>query len=191
MVCCFYFKMIVYYIFKFVSGIDNYKFYASCDDDQRANYQASSDLQDVEEREKIYAANRNAIAEQIRSSGKVINRVVRGFFSSPIHVKNQFLFLSPGSDDLVTRIETNWSQQVGYMELYIERKDKKGKEKLKLLDEKVAVEYGGSLILKQIMVVRLLANLIDSDGKAIFLFEEEEDMITNGPFIKVLELPDR
>ena len=77
------------------------------------------------------------------------------------------------------------------MELYIERKDKKGKEKLKLLDEKVAVEYGGSLILKQIMVVRLLANLIDSDGKAIFLFEEEEDMITNGPFIKVLELPDR
>ena len=183
--------MIVYYIFKFVSGIDNYKFYASCDDDQRANYQASSDLQDVEEREKIYAANRNAIAEQIRLSGKVINRVVRGFFSSPIHVKNQFLFLSPGSDDLVTRIETNWSQQVGYMELYIERKDKKGKEKLKLLDDKVSVEYGGSLILKQIMVVRLLANLIDSDGKAIFLFEEEEDMITNGPFIKVLELPDR
>ena len=183
--------MIVYYIFKFVSGIDNYKFYASCDDAQRANYQASSDLQDVKEREKIYAANRNAIAEQIRSSGKVINRVVRGFFSSPIHVKNQFLFLSPGSDDLVTRIETNWSQQVGYMELYIERKDKKGKEKLKLLDDKVSVEYGGSLILKQIMVVRLLANLIDSDGKAIFLFEEEEDMITNGPFIKVLELPDR
>ena len=174
-----------------ISGIDNYKFYASCDDDQRAKYQASIDLQDVEEREKIYAANRNAIAEQIRSSEKVINRVVRGFFSSPIHVKNQFLFLSPGSDDLETRIETNWSQQVGYMELYIERKDKKGKEKLKLLDQKVAVEYGGSLILKQIMVVRLLANLIDSDGKAIFLFEEEEEMITNGPFIKVLELPDR
>ena len=190
MVCCFYFKMIVYYIFQFVSGIDNYKFYASCDDAQRANYQASSDLQDVEEREKIYEANRSAISEQIRSSEKVLNRVVRGFFSSPIHLKNQFLFLSPGSDDLETRIETNWLQQVGFMELYIVRKDKKGKEKLKLLDEKVAVEYSGSLILKQIMVVRLLANLIDSDGKAFFLFAEE-DLITNGPFIKVLELPDR
>ena len=50
--------------------------------------------------------------------------------------------------------------------------------------------YRGSVLFQQIMVARLMANMIDEDGRSLFLLEDE-DVITNGPFIKVLELADR
>jgi len=76
------------------------------------------------------------------------------------------------------------------MQKYIEKKSKKGKDDLKKLEEKIQLEFGGSVLLQQIMVARMLADLIDGDGKSLFLMENEE-IVTNSPFIKVIELEDR
>ena len=78
------------------------------------------------------------------------------------------------------------------MEAYIRKKDRKKSfgEKLAEVTEKVLTEYHGSEIFKQISIVRFLADLIDKDGRAFFLFEMEE-IVTDGPFLKVVEQNDR
>ena len=174
----------------FVLGVDNDKYYAIATDAERGEYEATEGVDDEESREQIYSSYRNAIAEKIRTSGKVLNRVVRGFFNSPSHLHQQFLFFSPGSDDLKERIAANWENQVVFMQKYIENKSKKGKDDLKKLVEKIQVEFGGSVLLHQIMVMRMLADLMDGDGKSLFLMEDEE-IVTSSPFIKVIELQDR
>ena len=174
----------------FVLGVDNDKYYATATDAERGEYEATEGVDDEESREQIYSSYRNAIAEKIRTSGKVLNRVVRGFFNSPSHLHQQFLFFSPGSDDLKERIAANWENQVVFMQKYIENKSKKGKDDLKKLVEKIQVEFGGSVLLHQIMVMRMLADLMDGDGKSLFLMEDEE-IVTSSPFIKVIELQDR
>ena len=174
----------------FVIGVDNDKYYATATNAELGEYEASEGVDNEESREQVYSSNRNAIAEKIRSSGKVLNRVIRGFFNSPTHLHQQFLFFSPGSDDLKERIARNWETQIGFIQKYIEKKSKKGKDDLKKLEEKIQLEFGGSVLLQQIMVARMLADLIDGDGKSLFLMENEE-IVTNSPFIKVIELEDR
>ena len=174
----------------YVLGVDNDKYYATATDGEREEYEATEGVDNEESREQVYSSNRNAIAEKIRTSGKVLNRVVRGFFSSPSHLHQQFLFFSPGSDDLKDRIAANWENQVGFMQKYIENKSKKAKDDLNKLLEKIQVEFGGSVLLQQIMVMRMLADLIDGDGKSLFLMEDEE-IVTTSPFFKVIELQDR
>ena len=166
------------------------KYYAAASEIERGEYEATGEIDDEESRERVYNENRNAIAEMIRTSGKVINRVIRGFFNSPVHLHQQFLFLSPGSDDLKERIESNWVKQIDFMEKYIEKKCKQGKEELLRLKDKIQLEYNGSVIIKHVMVVILLADVIDGDGKSFFLLEDE-DIVTSSPFIKVIELEDR
>ena len=170
--------------------MDNIKYYASASDTERGEYEATGDIDDEGSREQVYSANRNAITEMIRSSGKVISRVIRGFFNSPVHLHLQFLFFSPGSDDLKDRIETNWAKQIDFMEKYIEKKNKQGRDQLLKLKDKIQLEYNGSVIIQHVMVVRMLADVIDGDGKS-FLLLEDEDIVTSSPFIKVIELQDR
>ena len=90
-----------------------------------SKYKSSENLSEFNAREEIYEKNRNAICEEIRKSGKVINRVVRGFFSHPDHLSRHFSYLSSGVDDLKERISRNWHNQVNFMEAYIRKTDKK------------------------------------------------------------------
>ena len=73
----------------------------------------------------IYDRNRNAISENIRKSGKVLSRVVRGFFLDPLHLHKQFCHLTSGVDDLLQKVTANWTKQVEFMKMYIKRKDDK------------------------------------------------------------------
>ena len=176
-----------------IPGVDNYKFYATSKTEERSAVESSSSISDVEAREAIYDRNRNAISENIRKSGKVLSRVVRGFFLDPLHLHKQFCHLTSGVDDLLQKVTVNWTKQIEFMKMYIKRKDdKKGIYSKKLLDieDKAAAEYNGAKDFIEISVVRLLAEMLDKDGRGIFLFEYEE-MITMGPVIKVCELPDR
>ena len=163
-------------------GIDNLKFYASASDAERRKYEATADIDNEDHRAQVYSNNRKAIAEMIRTSGsaKVLQRVIRGFFNTPDHLHHQFIYFSPGSDDLKQRITANWATQIHLMEMFIEKKHKKLQGKMLRLK----LEYNGSIILQQIMVVRLLADALDGDGRSLFLMEDE-DILTNSPFIKV------
>lgn len=172
--------------------MDDYKFYSNCTEAQREKYLSSEALDNFDAREEVYQRNRNAICEEIRKSGKVVDKVLRGFFSDHRHLHSHFIFLSAGADFLKERAAANWTYQVSLMEAYIRKKDRKKSfgEKLAEVTEKVLTEYHGSETFKQISIVRFLADLIDKDGRAFFLFETEE-IITDGPFLKVVEQNDR
>ena len=137
--------------------------------------------------------SRNAISETIRKSEKVVSRVVRGFFSDPIHLHKQFCYLTSGVDNLVEKVTENWSTQVMYMRQYIEKKDDKSgrfHDKLTALEDKAHLEYNGARDFVAVGIVRLLANMINKNRRGIFLYDTEE-IITTRPFIKVSELLDR
>ena len=174
----------------FIQGLDDYKFYANCTEAQREKYLSSEALNNFDAREEVYQRNRNAICEEIRKSGKVVDKVVRGFFSDHRHLHSHFIFLPAGADFLKERAAANWTYQVSLMEAYIRKKDREKSfgEKLAEVTEKVLTEYHGTF--KQIFIVRFLADLIDKDGRAFFLFETEE-IVTDGPFLKVVEQNDR
>ena len=50
--------------------------------------------------------------------------------------------------------------------------------------------YEGNNIYKMVMIMRMFAKSMDSDGRGMFLLEDE-DIITDSPFLKVYVLPDR
>ena len=92
------------------------------------------------------------------------------------------------------RIEKAWNHQIKNFESYIRKKDVK-KERIKKIDDlrnNVMTEYEGVQTILQVWICRLMAEMIDKhgDGKTVFLLESEE-VATSGPFLKVLELPDR
>ena len=91
-------------------------FYSVSFTEERSAGQATNSITDAEKREEIYARNRNAISETIRKSEKVVNRVVRGFFSDPIHLHKQFCYLTSGVDNLIekeSRPRIHFSKKLG------------------------------------------------------------------------------
>lgn len=79
------------------------------------------------------------------------------------------------------------------MEAYLKKistKKNKIDEKLRDLDERVQTVHQGSELMKQVGVVRLLAESLDKDGRGIFLLPGEES-VTSSPFLKVIEMPNR
>ena len=176
-----------------IYGVDNYKWYKTGSEAQKARLQESTDVTNTEEREKIYADVRDAIAEEIRSSGKVITRIVRGFFSSPLHLHNQFIYFTSEETDLLANIQDNWSKQVGYMELYLKHVSNNSNQlvsKLSDLDARVQTDHNGNQLMKEVGVVRLLADVLDKDGRGIFLLPGETS-VTTSPYLALIELPDR
>ena len=174
-------------------GIDNYLFYQVCSEEERSVYLASEDVSDVDLREQLYSESRGAIAEAIRSSGSLLTRVVRGFFQSTIHLHRQFLHFTSEGTELLPRIEANWSQQVLHMESYLKKVSNQKNmfaEKLKELDNRVQTFHQGSQLMKQVGVVRLLAECLDKDGRGIFLLPGE-DSVTSSPFLKLVEMQNR
>ena len=175
-----------------ILGVDDYKFYADSTDEEMLNYKSTEHISEFDAREEVYRRNRNAICEEVRKSGKVLDRVVRGFFSHPGHLHNHFVYLASGVDDLKDRISLNWASQLQYMEAFLKKTDRKKifAERIFQVEEKVMTDYSGVDVFKQVSIVRFLAEMMDKDGRAFFLFEAE-DPVTDGPFIKVVELIDR
>ena len=174
-------------------GIDNYKFNAKVSDGEKNIINSTEDMNNEEEREEIYNRNRKALCHQIRDLEKKVQLIVKGFFKSPLHLKQQFTYLS-GVTDVRLRVARNWNRQINDFESYIRRKDVT-KEKVKKIDDlrnAVLTKYQGVQTLLQIWICRFMAEIIDrnGDGKSVFLLKDE-DISTTGPFIKAIELPDR
>ena len=79
-------------------------FYSVSFTEERGAGQATNNITDAEKREEIYARNRNAISKTIWKSEKGVSRVVRGFFSDPIHLHKQFCYLISGVDNLIEKV---------------------------------------------------------------------------------------
>lgn len=169
--------------------MDNYKYYMTSSKDQLKEYEDSVDVLDVGLREEIYAKNRPAIMEHIRKSEKVLNRVVRGYFDSPLHNHNMFVYLT-GVSTLKSNVQENLATQVQLMEKYLIKKDAKYIDKLRELDHTILSDYHGNVAFKYVSVIRWLADCLDKDGKSFFLIEGES-IVTSGPFLKVIEVSDR
>ena len=171
-------------------GVNNNKFWSNCSEAQLANINESANISAAEEREIIYSRNRQGICVQIRDSGKLIDRVVRGFWMDPIHVKKHFYHLTNTSEDLRQRIQNNWNAELSKMLIYIEKKDVKGKY-MKLIqdsEDKCDLEYEGARTYKEIVVIRSLVSILDKSGhgRAFICFDGEE-IATTGPFLLAKE----
>ena len=162
-------------------------------EEQKAAYQDSEGIESEDAREQVYRSLRPAMMEKIRSSQKIILRTIRGFWNSPLHVKKMFQYLT-GVEDLSPNIEKNLSRVVQYFEKYLIRVDKtplkKVVDEIEDLTNEVMTTYEGNNIYKMVMIMRMFAKSIDSDGRGMFLLEDE-DIITDSPFLKVYVLPDR
>ena len=196
-------------------GVDNYKFYSKSTAEQRSKIEQSVNIEDDEEREKVYETGREVVAEQIAAheevydrnreaihreastSKKLVQRVVKGFFNSRIHVHKQFGWLT-GVYNLKDNILKNWDREILRMKEYIQKKDKKGDimKEIKEVEEVVETEYGGSRILYDISVIRGVAKIIDKkkekdgDGRT-FILLPGETVMTPRPFIRAKEQDDR
>ena len=171
-------------------GINNAKFYAKASSTQIENVEGTVSVESASDRETIYSRNRPALCQQIRVSGKIINRVVRGFFLDPVHIKNHFHYLT-GVDNLRPRLAENWDPELQKMELYLRKKDSKGKylTEIKEAEQKVQVEYDGSNTYKEMVVIRSLTSLIDKSGHGRSLIcLEGEDFSTSSPFLLAKEV---
>ena len=171
-------------------GVNNNKFWSNCSEAQLANINESANISAAEEREIIFSRNRQGICVQIRDSGKLIDRVVRGFWMDPIHVKKHFYHLTNTSEDLRQRIQNNWNAELSKMLIYIEKKDVKGKY-MKLIqdsEDKCDLEYEGARTYKEIVVIRSLVSILDKSGhgRAFICFDGEE-IATTGPFLLAKE----
>ena len=62
--------------------------------------------------------------------------------------------------------------------------------KVNVIDDDVETIYNGAKLFKDISIIRLFANIVDSDGKQLFLMpgEETESPV---PYLKVFELQDK
>ena len=158
-----------------------------------AAYQNSEGIESEDAREQVYSGLRPAMMEQIRSSQKMILRTIRGFWDSPLHVKKMFHYLT-GVEDLSPNIEKNLSRVIQYFEKYLIRVDKtplkKVVDEIDHLNNEVMTTYEGNSIFKMVTIMRMFAKSMDSDGRGMFLLEDE-DIITDSPFLKVYVLPDR
>ena len=70
--------------------------------------------------------------------------------------------------------------------------NKKNGIEAKLLDleSRVETDHNGSELMKQICLVRMLADLLDKDGRGIFLLPGEVS-VTTSPYLSVIDNQDR
>ena len=147
------------------------------------------------ENERVYTRNRPAISKEMLTSGKVMRRVVRGFFATRDHLHNQFLWVSDiGEKDLRTRIVENWDVELSKMLKFVkshgtDQQKKKNKAKLIKIEEEVQTEYNGVRTYKDIHILIMAGEAIDKDNE--FLVLPDKNIQTSQPFLQVRELPDR
>ena len=140
------------------------------------------------EREKIYASVRPALMKNIRESSKIMNKVIRGFFDSPIHVHKMFEYLT-GVSNLKEIITENLEGEVKKMEKVLIKKDNSYIDKLERMRNVAQTDFHGNEIFKYVSVIRWTVKTFDKDEKSLLLFEHEE-IVTDGPFLRVIESED-
>ena len=157
-------------------------------------YNRTRDLDSAEERESQYSKCREAICETIRTSKNVIDRVIPGFFKVRDHLHLHFKYISGGVDDLRKRIEDNWIEEMSSMEKFVQSQDNKKKnfmKRLKEVDDLANLEYQGSRLLKDVHLLIIAGDILDKDGRGLFLLPKEQEPIVDGPFLRVIETQDR
>ena len=130
-----------------------------------------------------------ASSVNFRSSGKIFDKVVKGFFGDPRHLHNHFIYIS-GVNDLFLKdnIQKNLLNEFSLIVKYLTKQNKGAQ--LQQITDYVNTLYDGSFTHKAVVVLRLMADTIDGDGKELFVFEQEQ-IISTAPVIRVLELPDK
>ena len=182
----FYFKILGEVLnFYLKLGVDNHKYYAASTLDQDTELRSTVGMTDEDERERIYSSNRAAIMKNIRESEKVMDKVIRGFFKSPLHLHKMFEHLT-GVSNLRENIQSNLLLEIEKMEKVLISKDIKYKDKLKSIQNMVETDYHGNDHFRFVSVLRLIVKTIDKDEKSFLLFEHE-DIATTGPFLRVIE----
>ena len=125
-----------------------------------------------------------------RSSKKMIDKSVRGFWKHPSHIQKLFKYLTK-VPSLLENIQKGLRRQTELMERYLLRQDKKGgkiSDRMIQLEEECLTEFDGSKETKYVEVMRMFANSIDmkGDGRALFLYNTEESVNEAGePYLKV------
>ena len=142
--------------------------------------------------EEVYSRNRDEITHEAQNSTKPLNIIIQGFFDHRDHLHKQAIHLT-GVQNMRETIKENWGEGMQKMEEYIKKKDLKGqiKHKVREAETKCHTDYSGSTTFKEITIVRGLADLLDKDGRGILLLSNEESVQATGPFLKVIEKPDR
>ena len=179
----------------FFLGVNNDIYRAESSEAEMERYEATKDITDHLQREAIYEENSAAIMHKIRTSKKVLSKVVRGFFAHESHVKKMFFRLT-GVEELETNISNNLDKIVDKMEKYLLKADKSKEEtileKIRNLDSEVMTEFAGNRDIRRIKIIRWTADVIakKGDGSTFFKMEDEE-MVTSSPFMQVRILPNR
>ena len=134
-------------------GINSYKYYSKGTDEEVAAVVNSKSVIEETLREEIYNKNRNAISEQISSSKKNVGKVVAGFFKSPLHLHNQFVYVTDGFAEVKARIASNLSTQVKNFEMYIRHVKPTLASSLDEISNRVINDYKGVQTYKDIHVI--------------------------------------
>ena len=178
---------------KPVYGVNKFNYYAEAPNREEAASKiivANGKDLDFSEREKIYEENRKALQAEFVSSKKLLSNVCRGFWKDPRHVYNHFVFVTGSSTSVSNTVETNYSKQVENLELYVKHvsKDLEFKEKMVEIERKCEIDFQGSSIYKDIMIMRFAGDLLDSSGAALVRLEENGPVVSPSPHVFTIQV---
>ena len=146
---------------------------------------ANDDSLLFEEREKIYEENRPALQAEIRKTQKAVFNFCRGFWKHQQHIENQFKY-SSNAEGLTSAVEANFEKQIRNLELYLKFKSPEEllfTEEMRRIEEKCQVEFDGSRLFKDIMILRMAGDHFDKSGKVLVRLEEDGPPATDSPFL--------
>ena len=146
---------------------------------------ANDDSLLFEEREKIYEENRPALQAEIRKTQKTVFNFCRGFWKHQQHIENQFKY-SSNAEGLTSAVEANFEKQIRNLELYLKFKSPEEllfTEEMRRIEEKCQVEFDGSRLFKDIMILRMAGDHFDKSGKVLVRLEEDGPPATDSPFL--------
>ena len=177
-------------------GIDCHKYYGIPSDDQRLILKSTENEEDFTAREIIYSRNRAALSEEIRNSQKNISNIIRGFWNSPVHLHQQFIWTTNGIGDLRSKIRKNWKKMISDFLEYITLKDGKSRKILPRLQEiqsRVLTDFDGVNTALEVEIVREVTTLLDKqgEGRSLVLKEGEDPVPGGSPYLLMRELPNR
>ena len=64
-------------------------------------------------------------------------------------------------------------------------------QKLAEIEDLANMEYHGSRIIQDVHLLIIAGDILDKDGRGLFLLPKEENPIVDGPFLRVIETHDR
>jgi hypothetical protein len=171
---------------KEIYGISKARFNESPEDGNSTEkiMSANDESLCLEEREKIYEENRPALQAEIRKTQKPVLNFCRGFWKHQQHIENQFKY-SSNAEGLTKAVEANFEKQMRNLELYLKFKseDLLFIEEIRRIEEKCQVEFGGSRLFKDIMILRMAGDHFDKSGKVLVRLEDDGPPATDSPFL--------